>query len=188
MAAGDLTTLQNVKLWMGTTGVTDDQTISRAITAISTFIQSWLNRQLLSASYTENRDGTDGYRLSFQNYPVTAVASLFINGVSIPASPPPSSSAQQLGFVFTTTLLSLIGYRFSRGFNNVQIAYTAGFAAVPADIEQACIETIALRLSDRTRIGYSSKSIAGETVSFIITDFSKSSQSILNNYKKVVPV
>ena len=59
---------------------------------------------------------------------------------------------------------------------------------MPAEIEQACIEVIAIRYKERDRIGQVSKSIGGETVSFSQKDFPDSVRTILNNYKKVVPM
>jgi hypothetical protein len=192
MAAGDLTTLDNLKEWLGLTGAQDDALLARMITAYSQYIKTFLAREVLSANYVEVRDGKPTGIMSFANYPVTAVASVTINGQSIPASP--DNATMQFGYGFDAEQIWLVGYGFSpwccygvgRSRRNVRLAYTAGFATVPADIEQALIETIGLRYREKDRIGYQSKSLAGETISFTMKDFSASAQTVLNSYRRVI--
>ena len=74
------------------------------------------------------------------------------------------------GYIFTDIMLVLIGYGFNRGMANVMVSYTAGFATVPLEIEQACIELIAFRYREAQRVGMSSKGMLGETTSFIVRD------------------
>ena len=59
MATGDLTTLATMKAYLSPPLVTttDDALLSRLVTAASGFIQSWLNRAIASASYSETRNG-----------------------------------------------------------------------------------------------------------------------------------
>ena len=136
MAFGDLTTLDDVKLWLqtGTTAFpdTDDTLLSRLITAASQFIQAWLNRQIALGDWQEVRDGSGGQRLAFANFPVTAVLSLSIDGLQIP--PAPSDGGFDAGYVFTPTELALRGYVVTRRAQNGVVTYTAGYAATPADV------------------------------------------------------
>jgi hypothetical protein len=179
----DLTTLANVKAWIPNyAGTTDDVLLTRLISAVSEYIQTWLNRSLASQSYTEFRDGHGGTRLMFADYPVTAVASVSVDGATIPAA----QSVTGTGYRFNATSLMLSGYLFSRGMGNVAIAYTAGFTSTPNEIEQACIELVAMRYKERERIGIVSKGMAGESITFSQKDFSDSVLTILKNYKKVV--
>ncbi|MEN6630534.1 MAG: head-tail connector protein [Sulfuricella sp.] len=184
MSASDLTTLANARQWLGLTSTNDDALLSRLITAASNYIQSWLNRSFASREYSETRDGAGGAKLPFTNYPVTAVASVTIDGQSIPLA----SGSQAPGYMFSATMLYLNGYSFARGRQNVNIAYTAGFAATPPEIEQACLELMAVRYKERDRIGQVSKSIGGETITFSQKDFPDPVRTILNNYKKDVPL
>lgn len=182
----DLTTLANVKAWMGlpADNTDDDVLLNRLISSASAFIQTWLNRSFASQAYNEARDGTGGARMMFADYPVTAVSSVVVDGLSIPASPDVMSP----GYRFDDKTIMLNGFIFGRGMNNVQLSYTAGYAATPLEIEQACIEMISLRYKERDRIGHQSKSLAGETVTFFIKDMPDSVRTILNNYRKVVPL
>ena len=186
MAAGDLSTLTNVKQWLGVTTTTDDTLLQRLLTAASGYIQSWLNRTFASAGYTDTFDGNGKDRLMLRNYPVTAVASVTIDGTVIPAS----TGVTVNGWLLDETgkMVILRNYWFNRGTQNIVISYTAGYATTPPEIEEACIELIGLRYRERDRIGQVSKAIGGETVSFTQKDMSDSIKTILNNYKKVVPL
>ena len=121
MAYGDLTTLGDVKAWLKTGQAafpdTDDTLLTRLITAASRFIQNWLNRPIASADWQEVRDGTGGQRLTFANFPVTAVLSLSIDGLTIP--PAPDEGGFGAGYVFSPTELALRGYVFTRRPQNV---------------------------------------------------------------------
>jgi hypothetical protein len=191
MAYGDLTTLADVKAWLQTGASAfpsgDDALLGRLITAASGYIQTWLNRWILSADWLEIRDGTGGQRLRLANLPVTAILSLTIDGIAIP--PVPRGNAWAAGYVFGPGEVALRGYIFTRRVQNVVVTYTAGYPAVPHDIAQACIELVAQRYRERTRIGEVSKSIGGaETVSFSQKDMSADIATLLAQYRAVVPV
>jgi hypothetical protein len=190
MAFGDLTTLGDVKLWLQTGQnafpATDDALLTRLITAASQFIQSWLNRQVASGDWQEVRDGTGGQRLTFANAPVSAVLSLAVDGIAIP--PAPADGGFDAGYVFSPTELALRGYVFSRRAQNVIVAYTAGYAATPPDIAQACIELVCQRYRERTRIGETSRAIGGnETVTYTQKDMSDDVKLLLSQYRMVAP-
>jgi hypothetical protein len=188
VAFGDLTTLADVKAWLQTGQAafptTDDALLTRLIASASQYIQTWLNRQIASASYLETRDGTGGCRLQFACFPVTVVMWLTIDGQAVSAA----ASATAAGYSFSPTQLSLRGYTFNRGAQNVVIAYTAGYSTTPPDIAQACIELVALRYRERTRIGELSRSLGGaETVAYSQKDMSDSTKTLLQQYRLVVP-
>src|SRR5579864_173810 len=191
MAFGDLCALADVKAWLQTGQdafpSTDDVLLGRLITAASQFIQSWLNRQIALGDWQETRDGTGGQRLAFANIPVVAVLSLSIDGLTIPPAPMDGSFAA--GYVFSPTELALRGYVFTRRAQNVLVTYTAGYAVTPPDIAQACIELVAQRYSERTRIGEVSRAISGsETVSYSQQDMSDDVKLLLAQYRALAPI
>ena len=189
MAFGDLTTLADVKQWLKTGQsafpATDDALLTRLITAASQYIQTWLNRQIALSDYIETRDGTGGQRLQFDCFPVATVLSLTIDGQAVPQA----SSIGAHGYTFSATQLAVCGYKFCRGAQNVVVEYTAGYAAAPPDIAQACIELVALRYRERTRIGEVSRSLGGaETVSYSQKDLSDTIKTLLQQYRLVSPI
>ena len=189
MALGDLTTLADVKAWLQTGQnsfpATDDALLTRLITAASEYIQTWLNRRIASTDYFETRDGTGGQRMQFACFPVTAVLSLTIDDQTIAAAPCRGAA----GYRFSPTQLSVCGYRFNRGAQNVTISYTAGYPTTPPDVAQACIELVALRYRERTRIGEISRSLGGaETVAYTQKDMTDAIKTLLQQYRVVAPV
>jgi len=186
MAAADLTTVANLKQWLNISTTTDDALLARLVTACSTAIQNYLNRQFASASYTDNIDGEATNAIILGNYPVTAVASLTIDGIAIPSS----TGTGVPGFVWDMYGVQLVPglYQFTRGNGNITVSYTAGYAAIPLDLEQACIEFAALRYKERARIGIASQTLAGETVTYLNAAMPASVVSYLQQFKKVVPV
>ena len=188
MAFGDLTCLSDVTAWLQTGQnpfpAVDDALLTRLITAASQFIQSWLQRQIAVSDWVEVRDGNGGQRLTFANFPVSQVWSLSIDGLAIP--PVPAGGGFGAGYVFSPTELALRGYVFTRRAQNVSVTYTAGYASVPADIAQACIELVCQRYRERTRIGEVSKSLmSGETVTYSQKDMSDDVKTLLSQYRAV---
>lgn len=179
-----LTTLTNVKNWLGLPNDDSDVVLTRLIAAASVFIESWCGRSFAVQDYTEQRSGTGNDMLMFGAWPVIAVVSVAIDGRSIPAT----ADFHSPGYRFDDKAVVLQGYQFTRGRRNVTLAYTAGYTVIPADIEQACIDLVALRFRERDRIGHQSKSLAGETVTFFIGELSPSARAALAQYKKVVPI
>jgi len=139
MPAGpnDLVTLAQAYAWLNITPGTDDADLQAAITEVSQLIATWCSRNFVQASYSETYSGRGSQILTLRNWPVTAVASLSIDGTTISARSGPlgngyaSDGERQIG---------LNGYCFTRGFQNISIAYTAGYATIPADLQMACLE------------------------------------------------
>jgi hypothetical protein len=191
MPFGDLCQLSDVTAWLQTGQnpfpATDDALIARLITAASQFIQSWLQRQISVSDWIEIRDGNGGQRLTFANLPVLNVIALSIDGLAIP--PAPTDGRLRAGYVFSPTELALRGYVFTRRAQNVVVTYTAGYASVPPDIAQACIELVCQRYRERSRTGEVSKALmSGETVAYSQKDMSDDIRTLLMQYQAVAPV
>lgn len=181
MAAGDLCAVADVKTFLSLTTTTDDALLQSLITSASAFVGNYVNHNLLSASYTETRNGHGGDRLPFREYPVTAVSAVTLDGAAVPLSTTPS----QYGYLFDDRTLYLRCGRFCRGVQNVVISYTAGLASVPPDLAQACIEIVAVKYKRRTNIDVSGKTLNGETISYTMADVPASAKTAINNYNRV---
>lgn len=175
MAAGDLTTVQKVKDYLGSDSVDSDGILAQFVTSSSMWVVSQLGGAIASASYTEVRDGDGSDRLLLNHYPPppdarpVTITSVTVDGSAIAARASVSSSnLDPTGYVLIDGGITLRGYAFNVGVQNVTVVYTVGYSAgaIPADLEQAVIEHVALRYRDRKRIGLASSSIPGETVSY----------------------
>lgn len=184
MAAGDLTSVDAVKAYLGVNAdaVYDDTVIGSLVTACSQYVQTWMNRRILEGQYTETRSGNGKFFMLVQEFPVTEILSVNINGKDIPKS----NGLTEPGFFLNNRSVCLRGgYAFERGIGNVTISYKAGYAQCPPDLSQAVAEMVALRYRERDRVGHASKTLGGETVAFTIVDFPVQVRTILNNYKQV---
>ena len=179
--AADLCLLADLKLWLNIPGNTDDGLLQRLLTTVSVCMQNWMNRAIPSASYTETRDGsgTDTFLLS--NRPVTAVSSVIVCGQVVL----PSLDGIQAGYVFGDMGVYLIGATFPRGRRNVQVAYTGGFAIVPFDLAQACIEQAAYQYRAKSHIGQTGTGMGPEHISFSERDFTPGTKTLMQQYKSV---
>ena len=184
MAANDLTTLAEAKQYIGISGTGDDGLLQALITRLSEWIQTYLSLDILAADRAEVRDGHGSNTIVVAYYPIISVASVKINGVSIPAS----SGYAVSGYYFNDFTIKLRGYSFSPGEGNVELAYRAGYEQVPADLSQACLELLALRYKERDRFGISSKNLGPEQVQFVTDAIPKSVMAIFNNYFRRIPL
>jgi len=185
MAPGDLTTLALVDAQLGLpSGNADEAVLSGLITGVSAFIATYCQREFQVSTYSDAWDGKGARRMAFPNWPVIAVTSLVIGGVTIPAGDPVSAP----GYYTNANTLMLNGYCFTPGFGNVQIAYQAGYATIPADLELAAREAVIWMYRERLREGKASEAIAGETTSYRLVSLPPRAQAIVDLYRKVVPV
>ena len=196
--ASDLTTLANVKAWLNIPTDTSDDMLQRLLSAASVFAQTWMNRNIPLAQYTERYSGTGSDTLALANYPVQSVEAVTIRDWTVQPLPDGSQS----GYVYDDRFLYLIGLPGPAsgpfvGAPNIfpkfppraiGVTYTAGYETIPLDIEQAVLELIALKWADRSHFGQASKSVGGEVVSYITADMPKGVATLLGNYKKVIPV
>lgn len=151
-----LTTLSNARLYAYQAGdqvTADDMLLTLLINQISGAILSNIQRpNLFKSSYVETRDGVGNNVMTLRNYPVLAVSSVTVAATgrgynanwgyqqSMNGSTqiiPQSTQFGNSGYSFATwdgttagnpAQVTLNGYTFWRGRNNVQIVYTAGYS------------------------------------------------------------
>ena len=183
MAANDLCQLSDVTsaLGLSSSQSTDNVLLSTLITAASSFIQSQTGRDFFLNSCSEQRDGNGGLRMPFSQFPVQSVQSVRIDGQPIPFG----DAFQNTGYFFSPKSLILNGYRFNRGLGNVQLAYAAGYAAIPADLVQATIDLVLWWYRKMDRMDLASKVMGGETTSFVIREAPPQVTAVINIHKRV---
>ncbi len=165
VATIDFVTLPQLKNWIESIGASsslDDDVLALLITAVSQDMLTRMSRTtILTADYQEWYDGTGSATLPVDNWPISAVNSLTVNGVPLQ----PSSDHLQPGYIISRDkkFIQLVGAGglvpgfgfggggisasfsrrcgnvFTQGIGNVYIDYDAGFASVPADLSEACL-------------------------------------------------
>lgn len=147
----DLVSLADLKSWLEITATDDDVLLAQLITQISRAIFNFIDRAaILPSTYTETYDGGGEVSIMLRQWPVNSVSSCVVEGVTIPSSPPLVAGASaQIGYVLDSSTaappgamqrLSLRGYLFTCGLQNVVISYNAGYqitsesAVIPATL------------------------------------------------------
>ena len=179
MAAGDLTTLDNVKAWLGlpADAGSSDGLLADLITAASDLVSGYLGRALLSTDYVEIQDGNGAGWMLLRQAPIIAVQSVAFAGLTLTDAADPVNGTP--GILFDGRRLSLLGHHFPHG-APVVVSYTAGYATPPAGVRQAVIELVGEAFKRRDRIGQTSKTLGGqETVAFLITDVNATIKTLL---------
>lgn len=134
MGMYDLTTLQACKLWLGYDDTKNDIVVSSEIPRVSSMIMGFLNGPaFVKTTRTDIYNGKNTSRLTLRNSPVLAVSNLTIGTTVIPPNPTPPVGA---GFLLEPwdgsvpariQALSLNGYNFYQGSQNISVTYTTGY-------------------------------------------------------------
>lgn len=138
----DLVRLADLKSWLDVSGTDDDALLARLITQISRVILTVLDRPaILPSPYTETHDGGNDVSILLRQWPVIGISSCTIDGMVIPPSQliTGGGANAQTGYVLDSSndappgamqRLSLRGFHFTGGLQNVTISYTAGYRIV----------------------------------------------------------
>lgn len=191
----DLSTLASVKQYLGIPGTESDAILSALITSASQFAASYCSRNFYITSYTEVRNGTGGTAMSPRNRPVTAVASVSVNGYPVigfqgwPNGTP--------GFSFDDNVIYYVNGNFPQAQQNVTLVYTAGLVAyvgsppqliVPADLQQAINEMVGIKFKRRTNLAVRSETLATQTITYELSELSPGVMRVLGTYDTVTPL
>lgn len=155
----NLTTLANVKAYLGSNTTTDDAQITRMIGAVSAFVYAYCARPFFyKRQVTEFYDGQQNTRIVLKRWPVLSVDALTIDGQSVPAVALPYLPSASGYFVRPPELeppgnpqdLNVNGYQFNRGVLNVGVTYTAGYCVSK---EAATIPTTPFKITAQQPYG-----------------------------------
>ena len=110
----------------------DEALLQDALDAATQACIDYMNRDLLSQSFTETLSGKGSDILPVNNFPVTAIASLAIDDVAIDLTT----------LTFKDAFIRRKTGVFPYGTWNVAVTYTAGRDEVPAPVKQAVRYTL----------------------------------------------
>lgn len=175
----DLTTVK-AAIQPPVTVSTDDTNIQRMIDAVSAWFERETGVPVLADGYVEQHDGPGGPRLLLRRRPIQSVASVLIGALDVP----PADGTTGAGFTWTTYSVVLRGYVFTPGVRNVEVAYTAGYDDVPADIQQFVVDAVTLAYKRAPHLDYQSKQLAGEVITFLRGAMPPSSLKVMAGYKR----
>jgi hypothetical protein len=178
----DLATLAQLKQDLTITETANDAQLQRLLDEVSAWFLNQINRgALLTATYTERRNGYGGDSMVPKFYPLTAVSAVKVNGVGIPQSP----DGIQGGFIFDEFTIYTVGcYRFRKGRLNVELDYTAGYATVPAEIERGVLDQCIFMFRRLPKLGTITQQMQGITVAtFSQKDMAPGLLNLIDSYR-----
>lgn len=167
------------------TNTGDDGLLRSLVDGANAAVARSLLRNVLSATYTEVRNGTGTRTLVLKNFPVSAVTSVTIKQpfLQVGAPPPAVVLVQGVDYTFTQYSLKLYSGVWTPGVANVSVTYTAGYALIPGDLAHAAAKVAAIRYNELGRLGQKSKTIAGEIIAFDLAEFPPDVEAILARYR-----
>ena len=183
---GDLTTVANVQQYAGqnnqiaASGMSAP--IQALITRVSTEFYTYTGRNILSGTYVESYNGTGSQNLILNQYPVISVSGIAINGHTI------NQTNNGNGYItgWNNDNQQIFVYAgICKGFQNVQVTYTAGYSSIPGDIEQSVIDYVLILLAKTGRIGVVNKAVEGMSDRYVgdLDGVPKSVKEVWNQYR-----
>lgn len=176
-----LATVNDITNFLGIQSPTDRDLLEDLINNVSASIESYCDRKFLSRSFTEYHDGLNISRIYPYQYPITTISGIW----------------EDAGWSWdSTTLITSSNYRIDNSarfvvFNdynpmideeNIKIIYTAGYATIPYDIRQACIQEVVRLYKRRKSIDVSAISMADGSVNVLNDDLLPTTKRILSVY------
>ena len=198
-----ITTTAEIKTLGGITSSNNDALISALLAQTLTAIGEFCNRNFISSTFTEYRDGNGSTRMLLANYPILSITSVTVDDVALPQGAG-VLTAGWVGNRGTRALLLRGGHSFTKGQRNVVITGTSGYGddgaliLWPSDLKHAVQIIVLTRLNERTTYGINNKSLAGESIDYGDSASASSSSRknpgfpaaarvVLANYQNVVP-
>ena len=190
--ADALTSLAAVKTYLGLTdtNTTRDTFVDDLIDRFTDLAEVYCNVKFKSASYTEyhNGSGKSG-TVNLDEYPVTAITSLHDDVDREYGSDHLVASADYVWWDYG--VIELDEDVFDKGFKNIKVVYTAGYATMPEDLQQAAVEQVAWNFKQSSVaggsgfLGLSSRGMADGSMSKFVESLLPSVKEILDRYQKM---
>jgi hypothetical protein len=203
MPAEPIVDLQQVRSWSAAQTEAEDDVLARLVVAASDWLEGETARVFVPpvADVTIYLDGSGGkvagrcdevLYLPFR--PVASVTSVKENGIALTLAAGYTTTADVVKVLddgklvrrATQTAVEPVGYGPSAGWapgvQNIEVAYKPGYAVVPTDVEQACVELTWLMYRESRRQGRESMSRSGMSINFV-RDLAPVVADVVERYK-----
>jgi len=184
--ANALTTLAMAKVYLKipTAELTMDSMVELFINASSQMIESETDRKLKAQSLTEVHHGRNSNIIMMNEWPVNSITELRVGGDFSDAATIIDPSEYSIGDESNCVILK--NRRFDRGYNNVQIIYNGGYAAIPSDLEHACLWMVYYyrMMRESGDIGRPSKGKGDESIS-VLQEAPNDVKNVIARYRRM---
>lgn len=190
----DLTTLKDVKAFLGNSTKEHDTLLTTLLTAVTSEIEAWLQRSIALATSTDERVsvGVPSHVAVTRFFPIVSIASLLENNVALVLDTDYELNAldKSIGRVIRISGGETIPWVTVP--RTIKLTYTHGYTTIPPGVAQAAISLVASDFyasepSQKARFGIRSRSMGtGEDVAFLTRDeIWKEQQSRLLPYRRL---
>ena len=197
-----LTTLANVKLWLGIDigDTSQDDLLEELINIISDSVQNFIDRDLGLKNYNEHINGSGSSLINTKNYPITTINEIKVNGIVLESDEYELTSDdakrgqiyREFGWNRKGTCAGL-NNDFGRQLRNINIDYDAGYVlpvdpqteqrTLPYDIEGLVKTLISNEFTQITNgVGNLKRLTEGALTYEWINGLTDSQQSVINSY------
>lgn len=179
-----MTTLTQVKTYLGISTSDYDTVLADLINNIEQFIKTWLGRDLDLEERTEYHSGgeTD---IVLNEYPIEEDSvSVYYNNSYQSTSNWVEIDSRNYTVLYEEGLI-VSNTRFVAGNRNLKIVYTAGYDTTPSDLELLAKELVAKEFEQRKAQGKTNESLGGANVDWT-AQLTPTQKMILDKYKKMV--
>lgn len=184
-----LVSLDLVKSYVGDEGVDVDvdSLLCDLINGVSESIRTNCDRLFHQADCIEYHDGDLSDCIIPNQYPVNSVASIYDDTERVfGADTLIDSTTYVIVDKIIIRLFETGGY-FNQGIQNVKLTYNFGFAVIPLDLQQACVEIVSLKLKEGRGGGdlnVASKTRGELTTTYKDSEIPKWARDVLDKYKR----
>jgi len=187
-----LTTLADVKETLGiaSSDTTRDNLIIRQINSATETIEKYTGRKFMLTTYTnEEYDATNTDQLILKHNPVTTFTTLEVRDTALNMSDWETVDSELYFVDYSAGVLDLIFHATGR-WNRYRATYSAGYATIPSDIQEACVSLAAFNVANPSVDAQVRKKQEGSrSIEYFDTSNSKSSifdqlglLDVLNSY------
>lgn len=164
-----------------------DSHIELLINSASEYLERECDRVLKKVTgIVEYQDGNNTKVIVTKQWPITAVSELKLDSSGSSAFGADTVVASgDRAITDDDTAILLIADRTPRGQRTVKITYDAGYATIPADLQEACLWVVYWkdRIRDAGDIGRTTKNKEGESISYL-QDAPKDVRDAIARYKR----
>lgn len=177
-----LTTLAKVKTFLRITSSSFDSELEALIDSFSRFISNQTGRILKEADITQELHSGKGEQfLVLKNLPATDITAFEYADGDLGSRTWTAFDSDEYELDPDSGRIYVPG-GVPYGFNNIRVSYTAGYATIPADLEELANAMVAKVFDDARSQGKSSEGIDGANIQWR-NRFNIEQQMIFDNYK-----
>lgn len=181
-----LVSLAEAKTFLKISASSEDSVIEDFINRASIWANDYTGRRLKSRSNSDVYDGDGSDILLLRDYPLVSITDLRIDDGSYSGAPPQTTSDDYTLNLPSGLIKLKNGVLFVKGFQNVDITYTAGYTTAPETVKEAVLLYVGhlyRRQYADQKFGVQSETVGDRTTTYGSDDIIPKAKSLLNPYR-----